>query len=199
MKHYTGNDLRKLYEEVPPELQDRVRRTLSGLPEKFSFEKEVLEPMAAGGWLTGFVDDGYFIDIGIPEDYARAQRELIEFQAVRNADQRLPGGKGWTLLLDRDGVINRQIKGDYVREWAQFAFLPGVLETLRGWARRFDRVLVVTTQRGVGRGLMTSGDLEGSHARMRARWRRTILPGSPGPACSRRPGAISRKSIRRGQ
>ena len=34
MKHYTGNDLRKLYDEVPPELQDRVSRTLAGLPEQ---------------------------------------------------------------------------------------------------------------------------------------------------------------------
>lgn len=46
------------------------------LPDKFSFEKEILE-----GWLhqkkfMGFVSDGYFIDIGIPSDYALAQQEL---------------------------------------------------------------------------------------------------------------------------
>ena len=34
MKHYTQSDLRTLYDEVPPELQDRVSRTLAGLPEK---------------------------------------------------------------------------------------------------------------------------------------------------------------------
>ncbi|NIG54329.1 nucleotidyltransferase family protein [Chitinophaga sp. Cy-1792] len=39
------------------------------LPAKFSFEKEVLEPMAASQQLFGFISDIYFIDIGIPEDY----------------------------------------------------------------------------------------------------------------------------------
>lgn len=47
------------------------------LPEKFSFEKEVLEPGAAAGHLYGFVSDTYFIDIGIPEDYEAAQKVLV--------------------------------------------------------------------------------------------------------------------------
>jgi D-glycero-alpha-D-manno-heptose 1-phosphate guanylyltransferase len=145
---------------------DREALDLSSFPEKFSFEKDVLEPMAAEGRLEGVVDEGYFIDIGIPEDYARARQELPEIQAVRSADRRLRGGEGWTLLLDRDGVVNRQIKGDYVRNWDRFVFLPGVLKALRGWASRFDRILVVTNQRGVGRGLMTREDLDAIHARM---------------------------------
>ncbi|PSL46068.1 D-glycero-alpha-D-manno-heptose 1-phosphate guanylyltransferase [Chitinophaga niastensis] len=46
------------------------------LPEKFSFEKEVLEPQVAAGALYGFVSDTYFIDIGIPEDYEAAKQRL---------------------------------------------------------------------------------------------------------------------------
>ncbi|MBS0032231.1 nucleotidyltransferase family protein [Chitinophaga sp. 22321] len=46
------------------------------LPEKFSFEKEVLEPGAAAGQLYGFTSDTYFIDIGIPEDYEAAKQHL---------------------------------------------------------------------------------------------------------------------------
>lgn len=49
---------------------------LNGMPEKFSFEKEVLEPECRKGNLYGVVQDGYFIDIGVPEDYERAQIEL---------------------------------------------------------------------------------------------------------------------------
>lgn len=49
---------------------------LDGKPEKFSFEKEVLEPESTMGRLSGFVCDGSFIDIGIPEDYALAQTFL---------------------------------------------------------------------------------------------------------------------------
>jgi D-glycero-alpha-D-manno-heptose 1-phosphate guanylyltransferase len=46
------------------------------LPEKFSFEKEYLEALYASRKMVGVVQDAYFIDIGIPEDYARAQAEL---------------------------------------------------------------------------------------------------------------------------
>ncbi|TWF41583.1 D-glycero-alpha-D-manno-heptose 1-phosphate guanylyltransferase [Chitinophaga polysaccharea] len=47
------------------------------LPEKFSFEKEVLEPGVVAGQLYGFVSDTYFIDIGIPEDYEAAKKYLV--------------------------------------------------------------------------------------------------------------------------
>lgn len=47
------------------------------LPEKFSFEKEVLESGAAAGSLYGFISDTYFIDIGIPEDYDAAKKVLV--------------------------------------------------------------------------------------------------------------------------
>ena len=46
------------------------------LPEKFSFEKEYLEKYFEKRRMYGVVQDKYFIDIGIPEDYERAQREL---------------------------------------------------------------------------------------------------------------------------
>ncbi len=48
------------------------------LPEKFSFEKDFLEKPSPGRRLSGLVQDAYFIDIGIPEDYERAQREVKE-------------------------------------------------------------------------------------------------------------------------
>jgi len=46
------------------------------LPMSFSFEKDFLELRAAVLRPLAFVTDGYFIDIGIPEDYRRAEREL---------------------------------------------------------------------------------------------------------------------------
>jgi D-glycero-alpha-D-manno-heptose 1-phosphate guanylyltransferase len=47
-----------------------------GFPEKFSFEKDFLEAYCSEGIISGCVQDGYFIDIGIPEDYERAQKEM---------------------------------------------------------------------------------------------------------------------------
>lgn len=48
-------------------------------PERFSLEKDFLEPAAAAGRLSGFTSDAFFIDIGIPEDYERAQEEFRYF------------------------------------------------------------------------------------------------------------------------
>lgn len=47
-------------------------------PETFSFEKDYLEPECVKGNILGLVSDAYFIDIGVPEDYQRAQKELPE-------------------------------------------------------------------------------------------------------------------------
>lgn len=70
------------------------------------------------------------------------------------------------MFLDRDGVINRRPMGDYVRSWETFEFLPGVLPALRQLSSRFDRVIVVTNQQGIGKGLMTTADLEVIHNKM---------------------------------
>ena len=43
---------------------------------KFSFEKDIMEKRVPIDIITGFVSDAYFIDIGIPEDYEKAKREL---------------------------------------------------------------------------------------------------------------------------
>jgi D-glycero-alpha-D-manno-heptose 1-phosphate guanylyltransferase len=46
------------------------------LPERFSFETDYLEKLYDKQNMFGLIQDEYFIDIGIPEDYERAQREL---------------------------------------------------------------------------------------------------------------------------
>ena len=53
------------------------RNELEKFPDKFSLEKDFFEPEAKKGNLAGFTTNGYFIDIGIPEDYHRAQSDFI--------------------------------------------------------------------------------------------------------------------------
>jgi D-glycero-D-manno-heptose 1,7-bisphosphate phosphatase len=77
----------------------------------------------------------------------------------------LEDGERGAIFLDRDGVINRNRPG-YVRRWDQFEFLPGALEALRDLAREHLSVLVVSNQSAVGRGLMSSWDLEEINACM---------------------------------
>ena len=71
-----------------------------------------------------------------------------------------------TLFLDRDGIINRLRPGDYVKSWDEFEFLPGALNALTKCNAMFRRILVVTNQRGVGKGLMTRQALDEIHRRM---------------------------------
>jgi D-glycero-alpha-D-manno-heptose 1-phosphate guanylyltransferase len=46
------------------------------LPQKFSFEKDYLEKYSGAQKMIGIPDDGYFIDIGIPEDFHKANTDL---------------------------------------------------------------------------------------------------------------------------
>jgi len=73
---------------------------------------------------------------------------------------------GWTLFLDRDGVINTRILGGYVQKWEQFEFLPGVLEALKILSLEFSRIIIVSNQQGIGKGLMTEEELEILHRKM---------------------------------
>ncbi|HZS05714.1 MAG TPA: HAD family hydrolase [Blastocatellia bacterium] len=73
-----------------------------------------------------------------------------------------------TIFLDRDGVINRRLPDDYVKSWAEFEFLPRAKEALRLFAEAGLRLVIVTNQRGVARGLMTEADLREIHERMLA-------------------------------
>lgn len=50
------------------------------LPEKFSFEKDYLEAYVNEGAFKSYRSDAYFIDIGIPEDYSKAQEDLKQFE-----------------------------------------------------------------------------------------------------------------------
>lgn len=69
----------------------------------------------------------------------------------------------WTLFLDRDGVINVRIIDGYVTKIEEFEFLPGVIEAFKIFKNKFNRIIVVTNQQGVGKGLMTEDDVKEVH------------------------------------
>jgi histidinol-phosphate phosphatase family protein len=72
----------------------------------------------------------------------------------------------WTLFLDRDGTINKRLVGDYVTSFDQFEFLPKVIDALAVASVLFDKIIIVTNQQGVGKGLMTQADLDAIHQGM---------------------------------
>lgn len=71
------------------------------------------------------------------------------------------------VFLDRDGVINRRTPDRYISRVEEFELLPGVQEALALLRKRSGRLLVVTNQAGIGKGLMDERDLEAIHAHLR--------------------------------
>lgn len=74
--------------------------------------------------------------------------------------------RSWTLFLDRDGVINRRRVDDYVKSWDQFEFLPGVTGAMKKFKLIFGRIIIVTNQQGIGKGLMTEQQVLTVHQQM---------------------------------
>lgn len=68
-----------------------------------------------------------------------------------------------TLFLDRDGVVNVQIIDGYVMDTKQFVFHDGVFEALRLLRKRFDRIILVTNQQCVGKGLCNMAQIDAVH------------------------------------
>jgi D-glycero-D-manno-heptose 1,7-bisphosphate phosphatase len=72
-----------------------------------------------------------------------------------------------TVFLDRDGVINR-LRLDYVTSWDKFEFLPRAKDAIGMLNAAGIRVVVVTNQRAVARGLLSVEELTSIHENMRA-------------------------------
>ena len=70
-------------------------------------------------------------------------------------------------FLDRDGVINRKPQADaYATCWEDMHFLPGVAESIALLNQAGFRVIVVSNQRCVAKGLVTSQALDSMHQQM---------------------------------
>lgn len=150
-----------------------VYRVTAGLfaamPQKFSFEKDLMEPQVANLRPRMFLAEDYFIDIGIPESYEQACRELksvIEstkgthtVSSLRECLSFLPyasAGKTPALFLDRDGVIN--VEKNYVHKIEDCEFIDGIFDLCREAKARGCKVIVVTNQAGIAKGYYTEDD-----------------------------------------
>jgi len=74
--------------------------------------------------------------------------------------------KSWTLFLDRDGVINEKRENDYVKTWDEFVFINGSVSAITALTNLFGRIIVVTNQSCVGRGIVSEVELHSIHDKM---------------------------------
>jgi D-glycero-D-manno-heptose 1,7-bisphosphate phosphatase len=114
------------------------RHLIDALSPSCSMEADVLPRLAAAGTLRGTTGDGYFRDIGVPEDFARSQTEIPALLRRR------------ALFLDRDGVLN--VDHGHVGTRERFEWVQGALDTIRLATQSGWHVFVVTNQSGVARG-----------------------------------------------
>ncbi len=126
------------------------RRIVADTTEVCSLERDVLPRLAARGAVRATIGAGYFIDIGIPSDLARAQQEL---PAILSRP---------ALLLDRDGTIN--IDYGWVGTAARWEFVAGAEAAVRRATQAGWHVFIVTNQSGVARGFYDEADVQALHA-----------------------------------
>jgi len=136
------------------------RSVSDNFPEEtvFSFEEFMTRYVGQGG-MKSFLSDGYFIDIGIPVDYAKGQTTLPLLADIKY--------NGWTLFLDRDGVINHRIPDSYIKKMDEWKYTENAVDAICQLSLCFDRIVVVTNQAGVPKKLMSSYSLDLIHQNLK--------------------------------
>jgi histidinol-phosphate phosphatase family protein len=90
---------------------------------------------------------------------------------VQASNQARPKGerpRSPTVLLDRDGVLNKNPgPGKYIRSWEEWEWLPGAKEALRLFHEAGYRMVIITNQSGIAQGLMTEDALADIHRNMK--------------------------------
>ena len=71
-----------------------------------------------------------------------------------------------TLFLDRDGVINVKLDGRYVKNTDEFEFMIGAEVAISKLSKIFNRILILTNQQGIAKGIMSDEDLDVLHHNM---------------------------------
>ena len=123
--------------------------------ENVSFEATVYPRLVESGRLGAYVTDHRYYSVG----------SLDRLETTRQFLRREPA-----IILDRDGVLNRKApKADYIKHWKEFEWLPGALEALALLKQAGYRIIVITNQAGIARGVMTEADLAEIHANMKRR------------------------------
>lgn len=133
-------------------MSKKIIRTLTDA--NVLFETAVYPTLAERRELSAFVSDHRYLSVGalhrlpLTEEFFRRKK---------------------TVILDRDGVLNRRPpRASYVRNRQEFEWLPGALEALRMLHEAGYRVVVVSNQAGIARGALAEADLGEIHDAMKA-------------------------------
>jgi D,D-heptose 1,7-bisphosphate phosphatase len=158
-----GNQIKGFYEKDPSRTGRALinagiyllsRAVLDLIEPPCSIEQQIFPKLAAEGRLQGEAFSGYFLDIGLPDTYETARREIV------------PRLQRPAVFFDRDGVLNHD--EGYTHRVEDLRWMEGAREAVRavndaGWL-----AIVVTNQAGIARGLYQEADLATFHEAMQS-------------------------------
>lgn len=129
------------------------RELIDRVPDgNVSFEASLYPALVAEGQLAAYVTGHRYYSVGNLARLPATERFLARRPAV---------------ILDRDGVLNAKMpRAEYVRTWSDWRWVEGSKEAVAAFTRAGFRVIVVTNQAGIARGVMTEDDLADIHRRM---------------------------------
>ena len=128
------------------------RAIVAHLPAAGSLEQAVLPELAAQGRVAGRVQEGFFLDIGVPEALAQAQTALPGLR-------RRPA-----VFFDRDGTLNAD--NGYTHRPRDLVFLPGAAAAVKRVNDLGYYAFLVTNQAGVARGYFAEADVQAFNAHL---------------------------------
>lgn len=109
--------------------------------EKFSFEQDFLEKKLSELVFSAYLDKGYFVDIGIPQDYKKAIYDFGDKKAI---------------FLDRDGIVN--VDHGHVYKKEDFEFMDGIFQLCRYFQSKNYLIFIITNQAGIAKGYYKEED-----------------------------------------
>ncbi len=116
--------------------------------EFISFETQIFPELLKNNELYGIPVGGCFIDIGIPEDYYRAQ-DLIPLWILKESKP--------ALFVDKDGTIIENTEYPHGRN---FNILEPTIEMVKAYAEKNYHIIMVTNQAGIAKGKFTFEEMK---------------------------------------
>lgn len=113
-----------------------------------SLETEVFPKLLANNELTGLPLGGCFIDIGIPEDYYRAQ-DLIPNWIKKESKP--------ALFVDKDGTLIENTEYPHGKD---FKIIENTVDIVKEYADKNYHIVMITNQAGIGKGKFTTEQMQ---------------------------------------
>jgi len=122
--------------------------------KKSSLENDILKNLIIKKKIHGIIFNEKFIDIGSHESikFLKKNTNFLKQKAI---------------FLDRDGVINKLRKNDYIKSYDEFKFLPGVIEGIKYINKKNYLIIIITNQACIGKSIITEKKLNSIHTEMK--------------------------------